>query len=63
MEDIANELSEVGFKHSKSDKTLAKKKTEIVRDMTVTLFGEAGAVSIEMYKARKANRLKGEQNE
>lgn len=63
MEDIANELSEVGFKHSKSDKTLAKKKTEIVRDMTVTLFGEAGAVSIEMYKARKASRIKGEQNE
>ena len=63
MEDIANELSAAGFEYSKSNKTIAKKKTEIVRDMTVTLFGEAGAVSIEMYKARKANRLKGEQNE
>lgn len=58
MEDIANELSASGFEHSRSDKTLAKKKTEIVRDMTVTLFGEAGAVSIEMYKARKANGIK-----
>lgn len=54
MEDIANELSAADFPHSRSDKTLAKKRSEIVRDMTVTLFGEAGAVSIEMYRARKA---------
>lgn len=26
----------------------------LVRDMTVLLFGNPGAVSIEMYKARKA---------
>lgn len=54
MEEIAEELQEAGFDHPCSDKTLAKKKTELVRDMTVALFGEAGALSIEMYKARKA---------
>ena len=58
MEDIANELDAIGFEYSKSNKTLAKKKTEIVRDMTVTLFGEPGAVSIEMYRARKAGEAK-----
>ena len=54
MEEISEELQDAGFGYPCSDKTLAKKKTELVRDMTVTLFGEAGALSIEMYKARKA---------
>ena len=54
IEDIANELEASGFEFPKSNKTLSKKKTELVRDMTVLLFGKPGAVSIEMYKARKA---------
>lgn len=54
MEDIANELEAAEWGHARTAKTLSKKKNEIVRDMTVAMFGEAGAVSIEMFKARKA---------
>lgn len=54
IEDISYELEEAGFEYGRSRKTVAKKKTELVRDMTVVLFGEAGALSIELHKARKA---------
>lgn len=54
LEDIANELDAAGFEYGKTRKTVGKKKTELVQDMTVAMFGKAGALSIEMYKARKA---------
>lgn len=46
FEEIAEELAVAGLQ--RSERTLRKWRTDIVRDMTVALFGVDGAVSVEM---------------
>lgn len=46
FEEIAEELAVTGLQ--RSERTLRKWRTDIVRDMTVALFGVDGAVSVEM---------------
>lgn len=59
IEEIAAELDAAGFAYGKSEKTVGRRKNELIQDMVVLLYGNAGAISIEKFKAEK--RRRGEQ--